>query len=92
MNGLQYSVSVWLPVVIFPQTMAPTFRRGFPGTFGLVISGLIIIVCIKLLADRDVKRAVSPLESNNSQFEDGASIQKEDSDYEPEKSVVEMVL
>ncbi|KAJ3882379.1 pantothenate transporter liz1 [Lentinula edodes] len=59
MNGLQYSVAAWLPIVIFPQTMAPTFRRGFPGTFGLVIAGLIIIFGIKLLADRDERRATS---------------------------------
>ncbi|KAJ4476658.1 pantothenate transporter liz1 [Lentinula aciculospora] len=58
MNGLQYSVSAWLPIVIFPQTMAPKFRRGFPGTFGLVIAGLIVIVGIKLLADRDERRAM----------------------------------
>ncbi|KAJ7596629.1 pantothenate transporter liz1 [Mycena floridula] len=48
MNGLQYSVSAWLPIVIFPQTSAPTFRRGFPATFGFVIVGLVnsnIIVC-----------------------------------------------
>ncbi|KAJ3853297.1 major facilitator superfamily domain-containing protein [Lentinula lateritia] len=59
MNGLQYSVAAWLPIVIFPQTMAPTFRRGFPGTFGLVIAGLIIIFGIKLLADRDERRTTS---------------------------------
>ncbi|KII86299.1 hypothetical protein PLICRDRAFT_43891 [Plicaturopsis crispa FD-325 SS-3] len=57
MNGIQYSVSAWLPIVIFPQTMAPTFRRGFPATFGFVIAGLFIIVGIKLLADRDERRA-----------------------------------
>ncbi|KAF5384736.1 hypothetical protein D9757_006230 [Collybiopsis confluens] len=25
MNGFQYAVSAWLPIVIFPQTMAPTY-------------------------------------------------------------------
>ncbi|THV06054.1 pantothenate transporter liz1 [Dendrothele bispora CBS 962.96] len=59
MNGLQYSVSAWLPIVIFPQTQAPTFRRGFPATFGFVIAGLIIIVVIKMLADRDARRAAA---------------------------------
>ncbi|KAK7058339.1 hypothetical protein VNI00_001970 [Paramarasmius palmivorus] len=57
MNGVQYSVSAWLPIIIFPQTMAPDFRRGFPATFGFVIAGLIIIVIIKLLVDRDARRA-----------------------------------
>ncbi|KAK0245922.1 pantothenate transporter liz1 [Armillaria nabsnona] len=57
MNGVQYSVSAWLPIIIFPQTMSPTFRRGFPSTFGFVIAGLIIIVIIKLFVDRDARRS-----------------------------------
>jgi ACS family pantothenate transporter-like MFS transporter len=28
MNGFQYAVAAWLPIVIFPQTMAPTFRES----------------------------------------------------------------
>jgi len=56
MNGLQYAVAAWLPIVIFPQTEAPTFRKGFPGSFGLVIAALITVVIIKLLADRDERR------------------------------------
>lgn len=27
MNGMQYAVAAWLPIVIFPQTMAPDFRE-----------------------------------------------------------------
>lgn len=27
MNGFQYAVAAWLPIVIFPQTMAPSFRE-----------------------------------------------------------------
>lgn len=27
MNGMQYAVAAWLPILIFPQTMAPTFRK-----------------------------------------------------------------
>ncbi|KAF8206968.1 major facilitator superfamily domain-containing protein [Mycena galopus ATCC 62051] len=56
MNGLQYAVAAWLPIVIFPQVEAPTFRRGFPGTFGLVIAALVVIVIIKIFADRDERR------------------------------------
>ncbi|KAJ6553524.1 pantothenate transporter liz1 [Mycena vulgaris] len=55
-TGLQYAVAAWLPIVIFPQVEAPTFRKGFPGTFGLVIAALIVIVVIKLFADRDERR------------------------------------
>lgn len=28
MNGFQYAVAAWLPIVIFPQTMAPSFRES----------------------------------------------------------------
>ncbi|KAF9073869.1 pantothenate transporter liz1 [Rhodocollybia butyracea] len=87
MNGLQYSVSAWLPIVIFPQTMAPTFRRGFPGTFGLVIAGLILIVGIKLLADRE-----AALRLRTTTNKEADSIQKEDSEYDPEKSINEVEM
>ncbi|KAF7327336.1 Pantothenate transporter Liz1 [Mycena kentingensis (nom. inval.)] len=60
MNGLQYAVAAWLPIVIFPQVEAPTLRKGSPGTFGLVIAALLVIIIIKLLADRDERRAITP--------------------------------
>ncbi|KAJ7881109.1 pantothenate transporter liz1 [Mycena olivaceomarginata] len=43
MNGFQFAATAWLPIVIFPQVEAPTFRKGFRGTFGLVIAALIVI-------------------------------------------------
>lgn len=57
MNGFQYAVAAWLPIVIFPQTMAPTFRYGFPGTFGLVIAALIAIVAIYVLQIRSTRNS-----------------------------------
>lgn len=57
MNGFQYAVAAWLPILIFPQTMAPTFRYGFTSTFGFVIVGLALIVLIQMLHSRDLKRA-----------------------------------
>jgi hypothetical protein len=30
MNSFQYAVAAWLPIVIFPQTMAPSFREELP--------------------------------------------------------------
>lgn len=56
MNGFQYAVAAWLPILIFPQTMAPKFRYGFPATFGFVIAGLIAIVGIQLLHNREIRR------------------------------------
>ncbi|SJL05859.1 related to transporter protein [Armillaria ostoyae] len=84
MNGVQYSVSAWLPIIIFPQTMSPTFRRGFPSTFGFVIAGLIIIVIIKLLADRDARRR-----RINQDVEDNSGTEEKvpDSEEEDKKEV-----
>lgn len=53
MNGMQYAVAAWLPIVIFPQTMAPTFRRGFPATFGFVTATLLVIAFIQTLVVRE---------------------------------------
>ncbi|KAJ5185441.1 hypothetical protein N7491_006691 [Penicillium cf. griseofulvum] len=56
MNGFQYAVAAWLPIVIFPQTMAPTFRYGFPATFGLVIAAIFSVIGIQLFVLRDRRR------------------------------------
>lgn len=44
MNGFQYAVAAWLPIVTFPQLDAPTFRKGFPSTFGLDIAAIICVL------------------------------------------------
>ncbi|RDW87461.1 hypothetical protein BP5796_03155 [Coleophoma crateriformis] len=59
MNGLQYAVAAWLPIVIFPQTESPTFRRGFPATFGFVIAALICVCVIQWLAVRERKMGLA---------------------------------
>jgi MFS transporter, ACS family, pantothenate transporter len=59
MNGFQYAVAAWLPIVIFPQKMAPTFRYGFPATFGFVFAGLLLVVIIQLLHQREIRRGTA---------------------------------
>ncbi|KAK1222183.1 hypothetical protein PQX77_014981 [Marasmius sp. AFHP31] len=56
MNGMQYAVAAWLPIVIFPQTMAPSFRYGFPATFGFVIAAIIVVIGIQVLAVREQRK------------------------------------
>ncbi|KAJ5243230.1 uncharacterized protein N7469_001557 [Penicillium citrinum] len=58
MNGFQYAVAAWLPIVIFPQTMAPSFRYGYPATFGLVIAAIISVIVIQLFVLRDKREEV----------------------------------
>lgn len=74
MNGFQYAVAAWLPIVIFPQTMAPTFRRGFPGTFGLVIAALISIIVIQLLHTRSSKREAKRESSLNGRSDEESGL------------------
>ncbi|RMZ76783.1 hypothetical protein DV737_g4674, partial [Chaetothyriales sp. CBS 132003] len=74
MNGFQYAVAAWLPIVIFPQTMAPTFRRGFPATFGLVIAALIAIVGIQLLHNRQQRLGNDFSVSETEEAESGQSV------------------
>ncbi|RAH45363.1 pantothenate transporter liz1 [Aspergillus brunneoviolaceus CBS 621.78] len=69
MNGFQYAVAAWLPIVIFPQTMAPSFRYGFPATFGLVIAAIISVVVIQLFVWRNERRAKARLASLGSDDE-----------------------
>ncbi|KAJ5747718.1 uncharacterized protein N7511_009414 [Penicillium nucicola] len=56
MNGFQYAVAAWLPIVIFPQTMAPSFRYGFPATFGLVIAAIFGVIIIQFFVLRDSRK------------------------------------
>ncbi|KAH8700251.1 pantothenate transporter liz1 [Talaromyces proteolyticus] len=59
MNGFQYAVAAWLPIVIFPQTEAPSFRKGFPATFGFVIAALVVIAIIQVLVLREGRKRAS---------------------------------
>ncbi|KAB8305141.1 hypothetical protein EYC80_004435 [Monilinia laxa] len=83
MNGLQYAVAAWLPIVIFPQTEAPTFRRGFPATFGFVIAALLSILLIQFLHKRELKQ------QRDTAHEDGDARNSEDpSNHESEPGKV----
>jgi ACS family pantothenate transporter-like MFS transporter len=56
MDGFQYAVAAWLPIVVFPQTMAPTFRYGSPMTWGLVIAALVAVAGIHVLHTRERRK------------------------------------
>ncbi|KAL3421357.1 major facilitator superfamily transporter [Phlyctema vagabunda] len=56
MNGFQYAVAAWLPIVIFPQTEAPSFRKGFPATFAFVIAALVCVCVIQWFAVRESRQ------------------------------------
>ena len=72
MNGFQYAFAAWLPIVIFPQTMAPRFRYGFPATFGFVIAGLVAILAIRTLHLMEM-RGIKGLPQPNTRTDDTES-------------------
>ncbi|KAF9769455.1 hypothetical protein IL306_013119 [Fusarium sp. DS 682] len=47
MNGLFYATNSFLPILIFPQTMAPKFERGFPSLLAFALGA----VCLMLFAN-----------------------------------------
>lgn len=55
MNGMSYAILAWLPIIIFPQTMAPDFRYGFPAGFGLLIGAIFAVALIQFLVKREEK-------------------------------------
>ncbi|BDD58993.1 hypothetical protein MAP00_004228 [Monascus purpureus] len=58
MNAFQYAVAAWLPIVIFAQTEAPTFRKGFPATFGFVVAALVVVAITQLLVLHDRRQKI----------------------------------
>ncbi|TDZ68015.1 Pantothenate transporter liz1 [Colletotrichum trifolii] len=43
MNGLFYATNSFLPILIFPQTMAPKFERGFPSILGFALAAVALV-------------------------------------------------
>ncbi|ORY61732.1 pantothenate transporter liz1 [Pseudomassariella vexata] len=77
MNGFQYAVAAWLPILIFPQVEAPDFRRGFPSTFGFVLAALICICVTQWCAVRERKAQLraQPIVSEQTKGEESKSVE-----------------
>ena len=60
--------------------MAPTFRRGFPTTFALVIAALIMIVGIQLLALREQRKKGGDAEVVGSVGESRSELDRKEAD------------
>ena len=69
--------------------MAPTFRRGFPSTCGLVIAALTIIVGIHLLALRERKKNPGMDTENGSDV--GVSVDESGSDMDGKTAAIVQV-
>ncbi|CAI4215823.1 unnamed protein product [Parascedosporium putredinis] len=76
MNGMTYAVVAWLPILIFPQTMAPDFRYGFPTSFALVIASIIAAVGVQYLVVREKKKKRGEVSEGNASQGDEESSEK----------------
>lgn len=79
MNGFQYAVAAWLPIIIFPQVEGPTFRKGFPSTFGFTIAAIICVCAIQWFALRENKEkaaARNAEEAGDDGWVDGSDAEK----------------
>ncbi|KAH7398107.1 pantothenate transporter liz1 [Cadophora sp. MPI-SDFR-AT-0126] len=57
MNAMVYAIVAWLPIVVFPQTMAPDFRIGYPTSWAFNIAAVIGVVAIHFLVQWERKNA-----------------------------------
>ncbi|KAK6084483.1 major facilitator superfamily transporter [Seiridium cupressi] len=74
MNGFQYAVAAWLPILIFPQLESPTFRKGFPSTFGFTIAAIICVCAIQWFAVRENKQKAAAARAVEQPAEEGSVV------------------
>ncbi|TEA20987.1 putative transporter SEO1 [Colletotrichum sidae] len=56
MNGLFYATNSFLPILIFPQTMAPKFERGFPSILGFALAAVALVLVADFLHKRQLRQ------------------------------------
>ncbi|KAL2873483.1 hypothetical protein SGCOL_011326 [Colletotrichum sp. CLE4] len=56
MNGLFYATNSFLPILIFPQTMAPTFERGFPSILAFALAAVVLVFVADFLHKRQLRQ------------------------------------
>lgn len=83
MNGFQYAVAAWLPIVTFPQLDAPTFRKGFPSTFGLDIAAIICVLVTQWFVVRHTRQ--KSLDATTSDLQSTTHDIKDDGYQHPDK-------
>ncbi|KAM0396929.1 hypothetical protein ACHAQC_004453 [Fusarium culmorum] len=54
MNGLLYATGSFMPILIFPQTMAPKFERGFPSLVGFGVAACSLMLFTDFMHKRQL--------------------------------------
>ncbi|KAG4442676.1 hypothetical protein IFR05_001861 [Cadophora sp. M221] len=81
MNAMVYAIVAWLPIVIFPQTMAPSFRYGYPTSFAFNIAAIIGVVGIYLFVQWEKKKGEAAAVPTAS-FEEDLDLKTDEKDDE----------
>ncbi|KAL1413835.1 hypothetical protein Q8F55_001619 [Vanrija albida] len=55
-NTAFFAVNAWLPNVVFLQTDAPSFRKGFPTLLACLVSCMILVCAVRVLYARQEKK------------------------------------
>ncbi|KEY70812.1 hypothetical protein S7711_09830 [Stachybotrys chartarum IBT 7711] len=77
MNSLFYATASFLPILVFPQTMAPKFERGFPSLLALALCACALILLAGFLHKRQLRQEAErngneiPIEVVGDKGEDG---------------------
>ncbi|KAH9884235.1 pantothenate transporter liz1 [Xylariomycetidae sp. FL2044] len=56
MNGLFYATNSFLPILIFPQTTAPNFPRGFPSILAFALVGAVLVLLTDFMHKRQLRQ------------------------------------
>ncbi|CVK91027.1 uncharacterized protein FPRN_07122 [Fusarium proliferatum] len=74
MNGLFYATNSFLPIFIFPQTMAPKFEGGFPSVLSFALGTCGLMLFADFLHKRELRlkdlSAAIPVEELEYKMED----------------------
>ncbi|KAH9216454.1 hypothetical protein DL95DRAFT_407698 [Leptodontidium sp. 2 PMI_412] len=94
MNAMEYAIIAWLPIVVFPQTMAPSFFHDFniidwfnnfrllyPTSFAFNIAAIIGVVGIYLFVQWEKKKNEATAVPTAS-FEEDLNLKTDEKDYE----------
>ncbi|KAF5234548.1 hypothetical protein FAUST_7528 [Fusarium austroamericanum] len=74
MNGLLYATGSFMPILIFPQTMAPKFERGFPTLIGFGVAACSLMLFADFMHKRqlhlEAEQSDSAVPAERSKFEE----------------------
>ncbi|KAI5480269.1 MFS transporter [Pseudohyphozyma bogoriensis] len=84
-NALFYMVNSWLPILLWPQTTAPRYKRGFIATWVFIIATVPIIIGTHLMHKRQMRREAARGQLSPETPLDRSGVEDRPSEEEKEK-------